>query len=85
MPHDPPQALTAAEFFARKLDGGTMMDAARDTGLGYETVRRIASGDDPDARTVGPVRQLFEWSAKLESARKARVYISAIRTLGLRA
>lgn len=75
--------VTAQEFFDEKLAGGSLTDAMRATGLAMNTVRAIAYETNADARTVGPVRQLADWSRTVGAARERGVWISASLTLHL--
>lgn len=78
----PPEPLTAAAFFAKKLDGASPADAARACMLPPTTVYRIAGGKQrrppPDKLVT-----LELWSRGVPSARKAGVYLSTLKTLGL--
>jgi len=76
------RALSAREFFSRKLHGCSKTDAHRATGIAYSTIHDIATKP-----VIGPRRDTLEklqaWS--LEVGRAHGVYLSAMLTLGIEA
>ena len=73
--------LTAAQFFALRLPGGTVADASESTGLAYTTVQRVRDcGGECRADTV---KRVAAWSREVLAARGAGVWIDAARTLGV--
>lgn len=73
--------LTASQFFALKLPGGTVADASEATGLAYTTVQRVRDcGGECRADTV---KRVAAWSRDVLAAKGAGVWIDAARTLGI--
>ena len=73
--------VTAAQFFALRLDGVTLTAAQLATGLAYTTICRVrdrGESCDPDS-----VRRVAAWSREVPAAVDAGVWIDASATLGL--
>lgn len=72
-------ALTAAQFFKRDLDGFSKTAAMRATGLSYSAVHDTT--DDAKTPRVDTMLRLQEWS--LAAIAEHGCYISAAKTLGV--
>jgi hypothetical protein len=71
-----PRGVTAQEFFAARIEGGSMTEAHRSTGIAYSTVFRAAKGDGVNVKTA---KALEQWSRGVGGA----LFISASATLGV--
>ncbi len=74
----PARGVTAQQFFAAEVPGGTMTAAHRATSVAYSTIHRASKGLGVSVATA---RELEKWSRGLG----AEVFISAAATLDLAA
>jgi len=70
------QGITAQEFFAAGIEGGSMTDAHHATRIAYSTVHRASNGG---GISVATARALETWSRALGRD----LFISAAATLGI--
>lgn len=72
----PARGVTAREFFAAGVEGGSMTAAHLATAIAYSTIHRASKGDGISLKTA---RELEKWSRGLG----AEVFISALLTLDI--
>lgn len=72
----PARGVTAQEFFALGIEGGSMTDAHHATRIAYSTVHRASRGDGVSLATA---RALEKWSQAIGG----EVFISALATLDI--
>lgn len=70
----PARGVTAQEFFAAGIEGGSMTAAHLATKVAYSTIHRASKGDGISLKTA---RELERWSRSLG----AEIFISAVLTL----
>jgi len=75
-----PRRLSPKQFFALRLDGGTMTAAQHFTHLAYSTICDAKRGEEVSVPTA---KELEKWSRGLPSAQAAGVCIGAVIAVGL--